>query len=224
MWWLRTSRNWEKPEVRCLTTKLFQVFHECHMAPSLKKVFPSNINHKLQNDTGLFQKSYSCINAIKALHYLKQVIDRCERRDSGDQRRLRCPASWCWRCARLPSPAPAWPSQGLTTPCFYQRQALGGGSSLPFITGPLLISCNKQITFLPPTWYAHKQPGTKTRGLAYAWGQKPAVAVHTAVPRRKCSTAWTSSPWSRPEVWHIPSHPRRCCRPRTCVNHIRGHG
>lgn len=121
----------------------------------------------------------------------------------------------------------SWPSGGRPNCIFtglstwdQHRDTAWGVTTM---TRPVLILDNKQNAFLSPTWYAHKQPGTKTQGLACAWEQKPAVAVHTALPRKKCSTAWTSFPWSRLEVWHTQSHQRRCCRPRTCVNHTRGH-
>lgn len=91
------------------------------------------------------------------------------------------------------------------------------------MTGPIMILGNKQNTFLTPTWYAHRQPGTRTRGLACAWQQKPGVAAHIAPPQRKYLMAWTSFPWSRLEVSHIQSHQQRCCRPRTCVNHMKGY-
>jgi hypothetical protein len=93
-----------------------------------------------------------------------------------------------------------------------------------FVTTPAgpMISDNNQTTLLAPTWYDHKQPGIKTQGSAYAWGQKPAVVVQTALPQKKCLMAWTSSPWSRLEAWHIPSHPWRCCKPRTCVSQQEG--
>lgn len=120
-----------------------------------------------------------------------------------------------------------WPSRGLAQLHFQQKRAqrINTGTlhgRVTTITGPVLILNNKQITFLPPTWCAHKQPRTKIRRLACAGGQKSAVAAHTTLPQRKYSMFWTSSLWSRLEVWHILSCPRMCCMSHTCVNHKRG--
>lgn len=95
----------------------------------------------------------------------------------------------CFRYARgLSQKHLPLPSQGSPRWYFWEKGAQQGHTgtlqgAVAATTGHLLMLENQQMAFPPPTWCAHKPPGTKTRGWACAWGQKPAVAARTALPR-----------------------------------------